>query len=432
MKIAVFGSGYVGLVLGACLSDLGNDITCVDIDKEKIDNLNKGILPIYEPGLKEIVDRNSNEKRLNFTTDFKKAIKDSQVIFIAVGTPMGKNHEADLSFVKIVARDIAKNMDEYKVIVNKSTVPVKTGDLVKKIIKENQKQAIDFDIVSNPEFLREGCAVKDFMIPDRIVIGSNSNKAKEIMNNIYKSIVRTGKPILFTDVKTAELIKYASNAMLATRISFMNELSHLAEIVGADIKKIAQGMGLDDRIGPRFLQAGIGYGGHCFPKDVQALIQTLKQHDCNADILDAVEKVNYNQKRSLLPKIKKLVPDLNKKTITIWGLAFKPNTDDLRDAPSLIVIDQLQKEGVIINAFDPVAQNKAKQLLKNINYFKNPYDALKNSSCLVIVTEWNEFRELDKEKIKQLMKENNIVDARNIYEKDEMTKAGFNYISIGR
>ncbi len=387
MKISVFGAGYVGLVVGSCLAELGNDVICVDIDLNKIKNLKKGNLPIYEIGLKEIIDRNLNEKRIYFTTDSNYAIENSEVIFIAVGTPMKKNNGVDLSFVKSVAEDIGKYMNNYKVIVNKSTVPVGTADIVKQIIKENQRKSVEFDVVSNPEFLREGTALKDFMIPDRIVIGSDSDKAKNIMEKIYESVARTGKPILNTSIRTAELIKYASNAMLATRISFMNELSHLAEKVGADIKKVAQGIGLDSRIGPRFLQAGVGYGGSCFPKDVQALIQTLKQNNCEAKILEAVEEVNQKQKESLLPKIKKLVPSLKGKTITIWGLSFKPKTDDIRGASSLVIINQLQKEDALINVFDPEAQEKTKKILKNINYFKTPYESLKNSSCLVMVTE---------------------------------------------
>jgi len=432
MKITVIGTGYVGLVLGTCLAELGNDVICLDADKDKVDKLNKSIVPFYEPGLEELVKRNKKEGRLNFTTDKVKAIKNSLVIFIAVGTPMGKNHEADLSFVKEVAEDIGQNMEDYTVIVNKSTVPVGTADMVKKIIKENQKTLINFDVVSNPEFLREGSAIKDFQNPDRVVIGSDSEKAKEIMGRIYSAVTRTGRPTLYTDIKSAELIKYASNAMLATRISFINELSHLAEKVGADIKKVSQGMGLDTRIGSRFLQAGVGYGGSCFPKDVQALIQTMKQHNCNAQILEAVEEANQKQKLSLIPKLKKLVPDLKGKTIAIWGLAFKPKTDDIREAPSLVVITELQKLGAKIKVFDPVAEENAKKTLKDVEYATTPYEAVRNANALVIVTEWDEFRELDKEKIKSLLKQPNIIDGRNIWEPKEMKEMGFNYIGVGR
>lgn len=432
MKISVFGTGYVGLVVGVCLSDLGNDIICVDIDSKKIEDLKKGIIPIYEPGLKEILDRNIKEKRILFTTDAKLAIDSSDIIFISVGTPMGENHEADLQYVMAVAKQIGNCMKEYKVIVNKSTVPVGTADMIKQVIKENQQKPIPFDVVSNPEFQREGTAIKDFMVPDRIIIGSESDKSMKIMDSVYRSLSRTGKPILHTDIKSAELIKYASNAMLATRISFINEISHLAEKVGADIKKVAQGMGLDSRIGPRFLQAGVGYGGSCFPKDVQALMQTLKNKDCEFKILKAVEDVNQIQKKSLISKIKRLVPKIKGEIITVWGLAFKPNTDDIREAPALTVISQLQEEGAVINAFDPVAEENAKKILNDVNFFKTPYDALKDSSCLVIVTEWNEFRNLDREKIKELLKYPNIVDGRNIYDPKEMKEKGFNYISVGR
>jgi len=432
MKIGCIGVGYVGLVVGVCLADLGNDVIGVGRTKEKIDNLNKGIMPIYEPGLKEILDRNLKEKRIRFTTDIKDAIINSEVIFIGVGTPPGKDHRADLSMVKDVAKKIGMYMNSYKVIVDKSTVPVGTGDMVKEIIKESQETPIEFDVVSNPEFLREGEAIGDFTYPDRIAIGAESKKAKKIMEDVYKGIARTDRPIVFTDIKSAEIIKYASNAMLANRISFMNELSYLCEKVGADIKQVARGMGLDSRIGPRFLQAGIGYGGSCFPKDVKALIQTMKQHGCKTRILEAVEEVNYHQKRSLLPKIKGLVPDLKGKVIAIWGLAFKPKTDDMREAPSIVLIEQLQKEGAKIKAFDPEAQERAKKILGGVEYAEDPYDAIKDADTLVIITEWNEFRDLDKQKMKQLLKQPNIIDGRNVYGPKEMRNLGFNYIGVGR
>jgi len=432
MKIAVIGTGYVGLVLGTCLAELGNDVACVDVDSEKIANLNKGIIPIYEPGLEELVKRNSREGRLFFTTDIKKAVEDSTVIFIAVGTPQSESGAADLSAVKSVAAVIGKYMNNYKVVVNKSTVPVGTADLVKSIIKENQTGIIEFDVVSNPEFQREGTAVRDFMVPDRIVIGVDSEKAKEVMISIYKAIARTDRPIIVTDPKSAELIKYASNAMLATRISFMNELSHLCEKTGADIKEVAKGMGLDNRIGPRFLQAGVGYGGSCFPKDTRALIAMLKGNDCESRILEAVDDVNEKQKLSLMPKIKKLVPELKGKTAAVWGLAFKPKTDDVREAPSVLVIKELLKEGAQIKAFDPEAMENMKKIHPDIIYANNPYDCLINANLLVILTEWDEFREPDKAKMKSLMKEPNIVDGRNIYDSNEMREAGFNYLGVGR
>jgi UDPglucose 6-dehydrogenase len=432
MKITIVGSGYVGLVCGTCLADLGNEVVCVDVDKEKISKLKRGIIPIFEPGLKDLLDRNVREKRLSFTTDIKEAIQESQVIFIAVGTPTSKDQSAELKYVFQVAQDIGKHMNDYKVIVDKSTVPVGTADKVREIIKENQKKAIPFDVVSNPEFLREGEAIGDFTFPDRIVIGVESKKAEEFMTKIYKGITRTGKPLLITDIKSAELIKYASNAMLATRISFMNEIAHLCERVGADVKKVAHGMGLDSRIGARFLQAGAGYGGSCFPKDVKALIKTGHENNVHFQILKAVEDVNEEQKLSLIPKVKKLVPDLKKKTIAIWGLAFKPKTDDMREAPSIVIINELQKLGAQIKAFDPEAEKTASYILKDVTYTKTPYDTVKDADCLVIVTEWNTFRDLDKEKIKKLLKHPNIVDGRNIYDPSEMKTLGFNYEGVGR
>ncbi|MEA2036306.1 MAG: UDP-glucose/GDP-mannose dehydrogenase family protein [Nanoarchaeota archaeon] len=432
MKIAIIGTGYVGLTVGTCLAELGNDVICVDVDEQKIENLNKGAVPIYEPGIEDMLKRNFKEKRISFTTGIKDAIQKSEVIFIAVGTPPGKDHRADLSFVKQVAKDIGTYMNDYKVVVDKSTVPVGTAEIVTNTIKDAQKTEIDFDVVSNPEFLREGEAINDFMMPDRVVIGADSKKARNVMEDIYKGIARINKPIMYTDTKSAEIIKYASNAMLATRISFMNEVARLCEKSGGDVKEVAKGMGLDSRIGPRFLQAGVGYGGSCFPKDVQALAQTMNHHEVESKILQSVEDVNEEQKKSLLPKIKKLLPDLNGKTIAIWGLAFKPKTDDMREAPAIAIIEQLQKSGAKIKAFDPEAEKTAKKVLKDIEYTSDPYDAIKDSDALVIATEWNEFRNLDKNKIKELMKEPNIIDGRNVYEPGEMKEAGFNYIGVGR
>jgi UDPglucose 6-dehydrogenase len=432
MNIGVMGTGYVGLVLGTCLADLGNDVICVDIDENKVEMLNKGGVPIYEPGLEEMLKRNRVEGRIKFTTDIKESISSSKAIFIAVGTPPGENHEADLSAVRAVAKSIGQHMTEYKVIIDKSTVPVGTADMVKKIVKEYQEKEIPFDVVSNPEFLKEGVAVGDFTSPDRVVIGTDSTDAKKVMEDIYKGITRTDKPILFTDIRSAEMIKYASNAMLATRISFMNEVAQLCEKVGADVKMVAKGMGLDRRIGPRFLQAGVGYGGSCFPKDVNAFLQTMNSHGVEGSILWAVEKVNHEQKKSLLSKIKKFVPDLNGKKIAIWGLAFKPKTDDMREAPSIVIIDQLQKEGAKIVAFDPEAEKTAKKIMKDVEYTVTPYEAIKDADALVIVTEWNEFRDLDKEKMKGLMKSPIVIDGRNVYEPEDMGKVGFKYLGVGR
>lgn len=426
------GCGYVGLVAGTCLADMGNEVTCFDIDKGKINKLNRGIIPIYEPGLKDMFERNIKEKRLRFSNDIKTTIKKSNVIFITVGTPPGKNHEADLFAVKSVAEQIGRNMDTYKVIVNKSTVPVGTAELVRKIIKKNQTGDCEFDVVSNPEFLREGEAVKDFTNPDRIVIGTDNEKAKKIMVLIYRGIARADKPVFITDIKSAEMIKYASNAMLATRISFMNEIAQLCEKVGADIKSVAKGIGLDNRIGPRFLQAGMGYGGSCFPKDVRALIELMKRNKVKGEVLSAVNRVNEDQRKFILLKIKKLLPSLKEKTIAIWGLAFKPKTDDIREAPSIAIIMELQRLGAKIRAFDPEAKLNAKKVLKGVIFCNDPYSTVKDCDALVIATEWNEFRVLDIDKIKRLLKQPNIIDGRNIYEPEEMKNAGFNYVGIGR
>ena len=432
MKISCMGCGYVGIVAGTCLADMGNEVICFDIDKGKINKLEKGIIPIYEPGLKDMFERNIKEKRLHFSNGIKTAIKESNVIFITVGTPPGKNHEADLFAVESVAEQIGRNMNTYKIIVNKSTVPVGTAELVKNIIKKNQTGEYEFDVVSNPEFLREGEAVKDFTNPDRIVIGTDSERAKKIMVSIYRGIARTDKPVFITDIKSAEMIKYASNAMLATRISFMNEIAQLCEKVGADVKSVAKGVGLDNRIGPRFLQAGMGYGGSCFPKDVKALAELMKRNKVKGKILSAVNWVNENQRNFILSKIKRLLPHLKGKTIAIWGLAFKPKTDDIREAPSIAIIMELQGLGAKIRAFDPEARINAKKVLKDVTFCNDPYSTVKGCDALVIATEWNEFRVLDMDKIKRLLKQPNIIDGRNIYEPEEMRSAGFNYIGIGR
>ncbi len=435
MKICVVGSGYVGLVVGIILADYGNDIICVDVDETKIAKLKKQELPIYEPGLSGLLNRAVEEGRIEFTTDIKKGIQETEVVFIAVGTPPDKDHKADLQYVYSVAKSIGRNINKYTVIIDKSTVPVGTADEVTKIISSELKTRgtdHEFDVVSNPEFLREGNAIKDFTNPDRIVIGTESEKAMKVMQQIYRGIARTGKPIMFTDVKSAEIIKYASNAMLATRISFMNMVSHLCETVGGNIKEVAKGMGLDDRIGPRFLQAGAGYGGSCFPKDVKALIQTLEEHSCVAEILLAVEEINQLQKHSIVPKLKSMLPDLTGKTIAIWGLAFKPKTDDMREAPATIIISDLQKSGAKVKVFDPEAMDVAKTILSDVIFCSNPYEAAEDAHGLILVTEWNEFRNLDMEKVRKIMKSPYLVDGRNVYNAEDMKKAGFKYISIGR
>ncbi|MBU1201214.1 MAG: UDP-glucose/GDP-mannose dehydrogenase family protein [Nanoarchaeota archaeon] len=432
MKLAIFGAGYVGLVTSTCFADLGNTVICVDIDKDRINALKKGLMPFFEPGLKELVIRNYKEKRLFFTTDAKEAIQKSDIIFICVGTPPKSNGEANLDFVFDVAKSVGAYINGYKLVVNKSTVPVGTAEKTDRIIKNNMRTKHSFDVVSNPEFLKEGGAIQDFQVPDRIVIGTDSKKAKELMTHLYEPVARINRPIMITDVKTAELIKYASNAMLAARISFMNEISHLCEEVGADIKEVAKGIGLDDRIGPRFLQAGVGYGGSCFPKDVKALAQTLEQHNNPSTLLRAIDYVNERQKRSLLPKLKAFLPVLEGKKIAVWGLSFKPKTSDIRDAPSLVVIEQLKNEYAKVFAYDPEAMPEAKKYLKGVNLVENQYDALKDADALIIVTEWDQFREPDFDFMKQLMKNHIIIDGRNIYDPQKVKDKGFSYKGVGR
>lgn len=434
MKITVVGTGYVGLVTGTCFAELGNDVICLDIDQAKIDRLKKGEIPIYEPGLEELVLRNQKEGRLNFSTDAKAGIEWAEVIFSAVGTPPDKDHRADLSAVKAVAKTVGQNLNGYKVFVNKSTVPVGTSHMVKEIIKENLKTPMDFDVVDNPEFLREGSAVKDFLNPDRIVCGVESDRAREAMEKLYQPLVRSGRPLLFTDIHSAEVIKYASNSFLATKISFINEVANFCELVGADVTQVAKGMGLDERIGSRFLHAGIGYGGSCFPKDVQAFIQTGKDKGYEFKILEQVEAVNEAQKLRIVEKILKEIPDLNGKTVAVWGLAFKPKTDDMREASSLAIVPKLLEKGAKVRAFDPVAAENAKKILgeTNIEYFNSPFDAASGADILVLITEWDEFRALDLQKLKSTMKDAYVFDGRNVYNPEEMRKLGFKYFSVGR
>lgn len=429
-KISVIGVGYVGLVTSTCFSELGNQVIGVDIDQNKIDNLNNGIIPIYEEGLTELVQKNHKSGNLTFTTDVSKAVKDSEIIFIAVGTPPLADGSVNLEYVKSAAEAIGKSMNGYKVIINKSTVPIGTGDVVKRIISQNYKG--EFDVVSNPEFLREGTAVYDFMNPDRVVIGSDSKRAQEIVDELYAPQNST---IVNTDIKTAELIKYASNAFLATEISFINSIANICEKIGADVTKVSEGMKLDSRIGKKaFLNAGIGYGGSCFPKDVKGLIQIAHEHGVRFSILDAVEDTNYAQKQSLLPKIQSLLgEDLHNKNITVWGLAFKPKTDDVREAPSLVIIKQLLDRDAKITVFDPVATNQAKLFLDgNVAYETDLIKSATNADCLIIATEWEEFKNIDLKQLKDVMKTANIVDGRNIFDKKEITEIGFNYISVGR
>jgi UDPglucose 6-dehydrogenase len=435
MKITIFGTGYVGLVQGACMADLGHDVLCIDIDQEKIKKLNKGHVPFYEPGLSDLIKRNTQQGRLQFSLDASKGIEFAQTIFIAVGTPQSPNGQADLSAVYAVAKTIGENMKEYKVIVNKSTVPPLTAQKTREVIQKNLKQTdLKFSITSNPEFLREGSAVKDFLIPDRIVVGieKDDDQAKKIMLKMYDALIRADKPMMFTDTTTSETIKYAANAMLASKISFMNELSHYAEKTGANIKEIARGIGLDNRIGPRFLQAGCGYGGACFPKDVQALIYEMRNNNVDCEIMDAIENVNQRQKQSIIKKVNQIFPDLNGKTIGIWGLSFKPNTDDIREAPSKIIIKNLLEQGAQVKAFDPEAMENAKKEIEGIKYCQNAYEVTEDIDLLILITEWNVFKEIDMQKVKDSMKEANLIDCRNVYKPQEIRELGFNYISIGR
>lgn len=432
IKISIIGTGYVGLVSGTGLAEMGHKVVCADISEDKINMLRSGKIPIYEFGLKELVEKNVKEMRLSFTTDVAAAIREADVVFSAVGTPPDENHKADLRFVKEVAKVFAQNLESYKIFVNKSTVPVGTGEMVKEIISSISGR--EFDVVSNPEFLREGAAVKDFLNPDRIVIGVESERAKEILRKIYLPLERAQSPIVFTDVKSAELIKYAANSFLATKISFINEISRFCDIVGADVKSVAKGMGLDTRIGSRFLQAGVGYGGSCFPKDVDALIESGKENGYDFRILEQVRVVNKIQRELFMEKLLSKIPDLQSLTVTVWGLSFKPRTDDIRDAPSYDIIKEIIKRGGRVNAFDPVAEENYKKQHPEIvmDYFDNPYDALEGSSALLLLTEWDEFRVPDYKKMKEMMKGRVIIDGRNIFDPKEMREEGFEYVGFGR
>ncbi len=436
MKIAVVGTGYVGLVTGTCFAETGNHVICVDIDKAKVDKLSAGQITIYEPGLEKLFLRNQKEGRLHFTTSLEDAVKDAKVIFLALPTPPGENGSADLKYILGVANHLGKliNPGDYKIIIDKSTVPVGTADKVKAALLNNGADEKSFAVVSNPEFLREGVAVDDFMKPDRVVIGTGSEKAKKILLDLYAPFVRQGNPIIFMDEKSAELTKYAANSFLATKITFMNEIAQLCERMGADVDMVRKGMGSDERIGKRFLFPGIGYGGSCFPKDVQALVQSANEIDYDFKILNAVMDVNEKQKLHLLPKIKAYFNNnLKGKKIALWGLAFKPNTDDIREAPALYIIEELLKEGAEVNAYDPEAMNNVKAILGDtITFSERQYDALTDADVLVIATEWSEFRTPDFEKIISLLKNKVIFDGRNLFDLKFMEDMGFYYVSVGR
>ena len=427
MKVCVVGTGYVGLVAGACFAELGNSVICVDNNAEKIEKLKNGIIPIFEPGLEELVGKNVSAKRLSFSTEISFGVKSSEVIFIAVGTPPKQNGEADLSFVEKVACEIAKSIDSYKVVVEKSTVPVETGEKIAKVLSQGVENEL-FDVVSNPEFLREGSAIKDFLEPDRIVVGTESEKARKIMQELYKPLKA---PIIFTDVKSAEIIKHASNSFLATKISFINSVARVCELTGADVRKVAEGMGLDDRIGRSFLNAGIGYGGSCFPKDVAAFIKISQKAGFDFGILKEVEKINKEQRQHFLKKVEEALWVVKDKTIAVFGLAFKPNTDDLREAPSIDIINALHSEGARVKAFDPKAMSGAKEFIQGVEFCKSAEEALKGADCLLLLTEWDDFKKIDLKRMKSLMKNPLVVDGRNFFRKEEMQKLGFNYVGVG-
>ncbi|MFA4888430.1 MAG: UDP-glucose/GDP-mannose dehydrogenase family protein [Candidatus Omnitrophota bacterium] len=429
MNISIIGSGYVGLVTGSCLAELGNKVICADSDKKKIAALKKGVIPIYEPGLKELIANNIKRKRLVFSSDIKNAVRASQLIFIAVGTPSLPNGEADLTGIENVARKIALNMDGYRLIVEKSTVPVETGQWVKHTVLANIRRKVEFDVASNPEFLREGSAINDFMHPDRIVIGVESKKAENLLMELYKPL---NAPIVVTNIKSAELIKHASNAFLAAKISFINAISQICDQVGADVQEVAKGMGLDKRIAPGFLNAGIGYGGSCFPKDLDAFIDISEKLGYDFKLLKAVKEINSSQKVFLLKRIKDALWIIKDKTIGVLGLSFKPDTDDIRNAPALEIIKALQEEGANIKAYDPQAMPKAREVLSGVRWCKDSYEAAKGSDCLLVVTEWNEFKELDFKRIKKLLKRPLLIDGRNIYDAKFLKDLGFSYSCIGR
>ena len=436
MKIVIVGTGYVGLVSGTCFSEMGVDVTCVDVDRKKIDKLQQGIIPIYEPGLEELVCKNVNAGRLHFTTDLREILDEVEVVFSAVGTPPDEDGSADLKYVLEVARSVGQNMKKYLVIVTKSTVPVGTALKVKNAIQEELDRRgvnIEFDVASNPEFLKEGAAVHDFMSPDRVVVGGANERAKEIMSRLYKPFMLSGDRMIFTDIPSAEMIKYAANSMLATRISFMNDMANLCELVGADINMVRKGIGTDSRIGKKFLYAGCGYGGSCFPKDVKALIKTAEQNGYEMQVLKAVENVNEKQKSILFDKfMKHFAGEVKGKIVAMWGLSFKPETDDMREAPALVLIDLLLNAGVCVKVYDPIAMDECKRRIGDkVIYCKDMYDATVDADTLMLVTEWKEFRMPSWNVLKKVMRGYVVVDGRNIYDRKELKENGFNYYKIG-
>lgn len=432
MNIAVIGTGYVGLVTGACFAEFGVNVTCVDVDENKISSLNNGEIPIYEPGLGKVVTKNVEANRLKFTINIKSAIEDALVVFLAVGTPPQEDGSPDMSYFRQAAKDIAEAMNGYKVLVTKSTVPVGTGKWLKDFVTENLKTKTDFGVASNPEFLREGAAIEDFMRPNRVVIGSNEEEAIIIMKDLYRPLYLIETPIVITSLEAAELIKYAANAFLATKITFINEIANLCDAIGCDVHDVARGIGMDKRIGGKFLHPGPGYGGSCFPKDTRALTTVADKFNVETRIVDAVIEANEFQRQAMIPKIEKLVGDLNGKKIGVLGLSFKPETDDMRESPAIEIIKQLVKKGASIKAFDPVAMKEAKECLPEIEYAENEYDAIEGADALLIITEWNQFRALNMKQVKKLLKTPKIADLRNIYEPEDMRKLGFEYVGVGR
>ncbi len=432
MHIAVIGSGYVGLVTGACFAEFGVDVTCVDVDAEKIARLSDGIVPIYEPGLEQLVAKNTQAGRLNFTTDIKSAVEQALVIFLAVGTPPKEDGSADLKYIDAAARSVAEHLNGYKVIVTKSTVPIGTGEHLRRLIREHQKKFTNFGIVSNPEFLREGAAINDFMRPDRVVIGSHDEEAIAIMRDLYRPLYLIDAPVVITSLESAELIKYAANAFLAMKISFINEIANLCDEIGCDVHDVARAVGMDKRIGSKFLHPGPGYGGSCFPKDTRALSSVARQFNCESRIVDSVIEVNEQQRTRMIAKIEKLIGETKNKNIAVLGLAFKPETDDMREAPAIDIIKALMKRGANIRAFDPVAMTEAAKILPDILYMEDEYQAINGADALVFVTEWNQFRALDMQRIRESMRTPKIADLRNIYNPSTMRELGFEYVGVGR
>ncbi len=432
MHIAVIGTGYVGLVTGACFAEFGVDVTCVDVDTVKIEKLHQGIIPIYEPGLDQIVEKNVKAGRLHFTTDIRSAVEKALVVFLAVGTPPQPDGTPDMSYYRQAAKDVAEAMNGYKVLVTKSTVPVGTGKWLREFVASNLVTETDFGVASNPEFLREGAAIQDFMRPDRVVIGSNEPEAIDIMKDLYRPLYLIETPIVITSLEAAELIKYAANAFLATKITFINEIANLCDAIGCDVHDVARGMGMDNRIGRKFLHPGPGYGGSCFPKDTRALTTVADQFGVETRIVDAVIEANDRQRDAMIPKIEALVGGLAGKRIGVLGLSFKPETDDMRESPAIDIIKAIQELGGTVKAFDPVAMEEAKHYIDGIEYASDEYEAIDGADALVIITEWNQFRTLDMEKVKSLLKSPNIADLRNIYEPADIRELGFEYVGVGR